>query len=99
MESISRNAPCPCGSGKKYKHCHLGQEPDNIPAKRSSLAGPAVAAVASTGLGAYFGLQVSVGLGLSVGLGALIVIGLFLMLRDPPPPGKGGDPGAINFGK
>jgi preprotein translocase subunit SecA len=18
----SRNAPCPCGSGKKYKHCH-----------------------------------------------------------------------------
>ena len=20
--SVSRNAPCPCGSGKKYKHCH-----------------------------------------------------------------------------
>ena len=20
--TISRNAPCPCGSGKKYKHCH-----------------------------------------------------------------------------
>jgi len=19
---ISRNAPCPCGSGEKYKHCH-----------------------------------------------------------------------------
>ena len=19
---ISRNAPCTCGSGKKYKHCH-----------------------------------------------------------------------------
>jgi preprotein translocase subunit SecA len=19
---ISRNAPCPCGSGQKYKHCH-----------------------------------------------------------------------------
>jgi len=19
---LSRNAPCPCGSGKKYKHCH-----------------------------------------------------------------------------
>jgi preprotein translocase subunit SecA len=18
----SRNAPCPCGSGRKYKHCH-----------------------------------------------------------------------------
>src|SRR5690606_4512679 len=22
---VSRNAPCPCGSGKKYKYCH-GQE-------------------------------------------------------------------------
>jgi hypothetical protein len=21
-----RNDPCPCGSGKKYKHCHLGNE-------------------------------------------------------------------------
>lgn len=20
--NISRNAPCPCGSGQKYKHCH-----------------------------------------------------------------------------
>jgi preprotein translocase subunit SecA len=20
--ATSRNAPCPCGSGKKYKHCH-----------------------------------------------------------------------------
>jgi preprotein translocase subunit SecA len=20
--SVGRNAPCPCGSGKKYKHCH-----------------------------------------------------------------------------
>ena len=20
--NISRNDPCPCGSGKKYKHCH-----------------------------------------------------------------------------
>lgn len=23
---IGRNAPCPCGSGKKYKHCHLGSQ-------------------------------------------------------------------------
>lgn len=25
---ISRNDPCPCGSGKKYKKCHLGQPDD-----------------------------------------------------------------------
>ena len=26
MGKIGRNDPCPCGSGKKYKHCHLKQE-------------------------------------------------------------------------
>ncbi|MDE2102069.1 MAG: SEC-C domain-containing protein [Patescibacteria group bacterium] len=20
---VKRNSPCPCGSGKKFKHCHL----------------------------------------------------------------------------
>jgi hypothetical protein len=25
MTKLSRNAPCPCGSGKKYKHCCLGK--------------------------------------------------------------------------
>ena len=25
MVAISRNAPCPCGSGKKYKKCCLGK--------------------------------------------------------------------------
>ena len=23
---VGRNDPCPCGSGKKYKKCHLPQE-------------------------------------------------------------------------
>lgn len=23
---IGRNQPCPCGSGKKYKKCHLGED-------------------------------------------------------------------------
>jgi preprotein translocase subunit SecA len=23
-EKVGRNDPCPCGSGKKYKHCHGG---------------------------------------------------------------------------
>ncbi|MEA3032187.1 MAG: preprotein translocase subunit SecA, partial [Sphingomonadales bacterium] len=22
LAGVSRNAPCPCGSGLKYKHCH-----------------------------------------------------------------------------
>jgi len=26
MKKIGRNDPCPCGSGKKYKKCHMGKE-------------------------------------------------------------------------
>lgn len=26
IQRTSRNAACPCGSGKKYKHCHMRQE-------------------------------------------------------------------------
>jgi preprotein translocase subunit SecA len=22
LVNLPRNAPCPCGSGKKFKHCH-----------------------------------------------------------------------------
>ena len=25
---VGRNEPCPCGSGKKYKDCHLAQGPE-----------------------------------------------------------------------
>ena len=25
-KKIGRNDPCPCGSGKKYKNCHLGKD-------------------------------------------------------------------------
>jgi preprotein translocase subunit SecA len=25
-EKVGRNDPCPCGSGKKYKHCHMKQQ-------------------------------------------------------------------------
>lgn len=31
MMTIARNAPCPCGSGKKYKKCCLGKEPREHP--------------------------------------------------------------------
>jgi hypothetical protein len=31
-KALSRNAPCPCGSGKKYKHCCLKADLKIIPA-------------------------------------------------------------------
>lgn len=31
MAKIGRNAPCPCGSGKKYKKCCLPGQPKKLP--------------------------------------------------------------------
>jgi len=33
MGKIGRNNPCPCGSGKKYKQCHLKQENNRVEAQ------------------------------------------------------------------
>jgi hypothetical protein len=30
MKKIGRNDPCPCGSGKKFKKCHMGREDELI---------------------------------------------------------------------
>lgn len=30
MKSIGRNDPCPCGSGNKFKRCHLGREDELV---------------------------------------------------------------------
>jgi preprotein translocase subunit SecA len=30
MKLPGRNDPCPCGSGKKFKVCHLGREQELI---------------------------------------------------------------------
>ena len=32
LSGIGRNDPCPCGSGKKFKHCHLGREDELLAA-------------------------------------------------------------------
>ncbi len=33
FKNVGHNEPCPCGSGKKYKHCHLGRESEIIDAR------------------------------------------------------------------
>ncbi len=30
MDKIGRNDPCPCGSGKKFKKCHMGREEELV---------------------------------------------------------------------
>jgi preprotein translocase subunit SecA len=33
-DRVGRNDPCPCGSGKKYKNCHMRQQAGPAGAKR-----------------------------------------------------------------
>jgi len=37
MEKFGRNDPCPCGSGKKFKKCHMGHEDELISGKMGTL--------------------------------------------------------------
>ncbi|MCB0027804.1 MAG: SEC-C domain-containing protein, partial [Anaerolineales bacterium] len=43
---VGRNDPCPCGSGKKYKHCHMKQDEA---ARRGRAPGAAGRQKAATG--------------------------------------------------
>lgn len=33
---VGRNQPCPCGSGRKFKHCHLAPPKPEQPADKPS---------------------------------------------------------------
>jgi hypothetical protein len=37
MEILFRNAPCPCGSGRKYKRCHGIEMPQASTRKRGAI--------------------------------------------------------------
>ncbi len=110
---IGRNDACPCGSGKKFKHCHLGKE-----AELAEILGLTQEMDDGEGMHAPvdkrvpmalggLGLILAILAGVAKGVGAAVVvavsfalfIGGYLILRDPPK----GDPnrpdsGSINFG-
>lgn len=93
---ISRNAPCPCGSGKKYKHCHLGKEIGMTKGQGRLLILAAVAAIGAGawGIAYYFGFRAG---GLSA-LAGYIALGLYLAVRKPPPSSGRGGAARIDFG-
>ena len=38
MRKVGRNDPCPCGSGKKFKKCHLGRSEELFPEGMSEIS-------------------------------------------------------------
>jgi len=97
--AISRNAPCPCGSGKKYKRCcgavgappppRVDAEGQPVPVAWKV---PAALFALAVGCGALVGfLRDSVQDGLSVSLALLVIVLGYLVIRKPPgSTGRGG---------
>ena len=59
MKKVGRNEPCPCGSGKKYKMCCLGEyvykDEDAEPVKKKSHLGTRLLLSALAGMGIPIG--------------------------------------------
>lgn len=114
MAKTGRNQPCPCGSGKKYKNCHLGLATD--PARAASAALPEAVplsqqpgwtraipwaiGVLGGGISIWAFLSVDTQTGLSALLATALVIGGWFIFGNPPPPkDDAGDPAGLNFGR
>lgn len=111
--SVARNAPCPCGSGEKYKRCcgapgaapksnAVGDSeaaPDSFGSGSPAIRLGLVLAVGSAALGTAVGFAMeSVSNGVAVGMALFMASLIYLMARKPPEStGRGGGT-AINFG-
>ena len=98
MAKTSRNAPCPCGSGKKHKHCCLGKAAPEARRKRVLL--PLLLLLITVGISVLLGLQSGYKVGLSVAGAGVIVVGIIASFYNPPPSQGGkGDSSSIDFGR
>jgi len=98
MNVPSRNEPCPCGSTKKFKHCHINDLESLHTGRKGRDPIPFIIGM----LGVIAGVVVMYTVDLKSGLAAAgagvmtaVAYGLF---KSPPSSKGGGDPGAINFG-
>ena len=107
----ARNAPCPCGSGKKYKQCHLDADREaerhgvDVAKEAAAAAGPPDKAPLIAGV---VGAVVVVATVLWRDWGTALVVAAawalgqmaWMSFRDPPPVNEdAGDPAALNFGR
>ncbi len=95
--SVGRNEPCPCGSGKKYKHCH--ERTGGIAHRRARTLLLALAALALV-IGVVIGIFTGPRNGALSAACGLVIAGVVASIADRPPPSGGHkDPGSINFGR
>jgi len=90
-----RNSACPCGSGKKFKHCcKTLEKPTTYTAFHFVWV-----AVVSIGIGYWAYVYSDWQTGIAFGTAVATIIGMVFIWRDPPPPndkyGDGGPPGTL----
>ncbi len=95
MAKTGRNEPCPCGSGKKYKVCHMGKQEAEARDMKIPSAIMMIGAVAGVGVA----ITTEFKFGMVAALLGVLVAGAVAVFRDPPSSkGGGGNPASINFG-
>ncbi len=110
MSKQSRNAPCPCGSGKKYKNCHLAADEaaarHGEPPASGGPAHPAPRRLVYTVLAVGVALSIGVAVVRDLWSGLVVLaawclgVGAWLSFRDPPPPNEDpGNPAGLDFGR
>ena len=77
--SISRNDPCVCGSGLKYKKCCLGGESTQVVKSRKVTR---VSATTLTLVSAFVIFQFGLNFGAAVALSGLGLIGCYMLMQD-----------------
>ncbi len=112
MNKPGRNDPCHCGSGKKYKRCHMEADlqaqrqasghveaPPTPQRQRNNTILKVLAVLIVLTAIVLFAMSY-VNWSLAIGIGGLILLGGYALVRDPPPPNKdSSDPSGINFGR
>jgi len=54
MRKVGRNEPCPCGSGKKYKNCHMGVEEAKGGKNKALILGGVLLLLIVIGIAGYY---------------------------------------------
>ena len=77
--TVSRNDPCPCGSGRKFKKCCLGAEPVALVRARQRIwfAWGLLALIAG-GVSIVWGTAI----GAAVGMAGAALVGAWILMHD-----------------
>ena len=91
---ISRNEPCPCGSGKKYKSCCVGKTAVGKKSYRLPLIITLIGLIAG---GVVFSQSTLQNGAMAFAVAVVFAVGIYIVADPPESRGRGGG-GQINFG-